>query len=92
MGDVPSLALIWEQTAPNPTSRAEIESCNPKTPFGTVQLDRLPDVEQILLLADEFKIDELEALSLIQRGYEQVGPPQDAGVGLWSHHAPTMRR
>ncbi|KAL6770382.1 NUP205 [Auxenochlorella protothecoides x Auxenochlorella symbiontica] len=73
MGDVPSLALIWEQTAPNPTSRAEIESCNPRTPFGTVQLDRLPDVEQILLLADEFKIDELEALNLIQRGYEQVG-------------------
>lgn len=73
MAWVPALASIWDIQGPSPESRRAVESCYPVTIDGPVQLDKEPDVAQILLLSDAFKIDELVALQLVQRGYAQVG-------------------
>jgi hypothetical protein len=88
------LEVLDDPPGPSPDSRAAIESCHPVTSSGPVQLDRSPDVEQILLLADELRLDELLALEWVQRGYAQV----QLALGLdwqtaqpWRHGIPKDR-
>lgn len=82
MAWVPALSSIWDLKSANAESRKAVESCRPLTIDGPIQLDRDPDVTQILLLSDAFGIDELVALQLVQRGYFQVcGPSRQADRG-----------
>lgn len=57
----------------NAASRAIVESGTVHTTQGLVTLDKVPDVQEIILLADEMKLDELVALSLVLVAQQQSG-------------------
>jgi hypothetical protein len=67
---VPSSLCLQEKSA---EARAQVQSRSPRTPYGVFQLDEVPDVAEILLLSDEFKLDEIDALLLVLRAQEEVG-------------------
>jgi nuclear pore complex protein Nup205 len=57
----------------NAASRAIVEPGTVHTTQGVVTLDKVPDVQEIILLADEMKLDELVALSLVLAAQQQSG-------------------
>jgi Nuclear pore complex scaffold, nucleoporins 186/192/205 len=57
----------------NAASRGIVESGTVHTTQGLVTLDKVPDVQEITLLADEMKLDELVALSLVLAAQQQSG-------------------
>lgn len=57
---------------PNAESRAAVQSGNPLTPAGHVPLDPEPDVREVLLLADELKLDEVLAVLCVQGALQEV--------------------
>jgi hypothetical protein len=59
--------------ANNAASRAIVESGTVHTTQGLVTLDKVPDVQEITLLADEMKLDELVSLSLVLAAQQQSG-------------------
>ena len=65
-------------------SRRAVESGKIATFDGVRTLDRVPDVEQIILLSDEFDLDEIECVGLIQEGKEKTGAVSAAaGAGVY---------
>lgn len=58
-----------------------MQSGRPNTPAGPVVLDPEPDVREVLLLADELKLDELLAVLCVQAALEEVGGIE--AVGCW---------
>lgn len=66
---------------PNPEARQQVTSCRVQTALGTVTLDEEPDVREILLLSEEFKIDEILSLSCIQAALEEQGVVSAAAAG-----------
>lgn len=56
---------------PNSTARQQIQSRVVQTPHETIHLDAEPDVREILLLSDEFKLDELLSLACIQAARQE---------------------
>lgn len=57
----------------NAESRAQVQSRSIQLPEGPVVLDEEPDVREVLLLADEMKLDELLALQCILTAQAEVG-------------------
>lgn len=57
---------------PNAESRAAVQSGNPLTPAGRIPLDPEPDVREVLLLADELKLDEVLAVLCVQGALQEV--------------------
>ena len=69
---------------PSPEARAAVQSCRPMTPAGPVVLDPEPDVREVLLLSEEFRLDELLAVLCVQIGQAEVrmAPPAAAAAPL----------
>ena len=57
---------------PNAESRAAVQGGKPVTPAGPVALDPEPDIREVLLLADELRLDEVLAVLCVQGALQEV--------------------
>lgn len=79
----PSFANLLAYKENSAQSRAQIISRRPVTPMGTFNLDDEPDVREVLLLSDEFKLDEIVALMCVEAARQErneVSAADAAGV------------
>jgi len=82
--------LLSSSQPPNSTARQQIQSRVVQTPHETIHLDAEPDVREILLLSDEFKLDELLSLACIQAARQEreiVSAAAAAGILLEERRA-----
>ncbi|KAL4441042.1 hypothetical protein ABPG77_010473 [Micractinium sp. CCAP 211/92] len=80
----PAFLNLLRYKEPNAESRAAVQSGNPLTPAGHVPLDPEPDVREVLLLADELKLDEVLAVLCVQGALQETGEVSAAaGAGIY---------
>lgn len=80
----PAFLNLLRYKEPNAESRAAVQSGKPVTPAGPVVLDQDPDVREVLLLADEMKLDELLAVLCVQGALQETGEVSAAaGAGIY---------
>ncbi|KAL4853554.1 Nuclear pore complex protein NUP205 [Chlorella vulgaris] len=76
--------LFDVQDEPSAESRAAVQSGKPLTPGGLVVLDPEPDIREILLLADELRLDEVLAVMCVQTAEQETGEVSAAaGAGIY---------
>ncbi|KAL4457392.1 hypothetical protein ABPG75_012257 [Micractinium tetrahymenae] len=80
----PAFLNLLRYKEPNAESRAAVQSGRPATPAGTVALDPEPDIREVLLLADELKLDEVLAVLCVQGALQETGEVSAAaGAGIY---------